>query len=413
MALSSYVEGWAEQPLGKQARILLVHEDLRELTYYHAILQELGCKVRACSSFAEGVRCLGPAKSQEGDIGRAIRDSLPNWPRTITLDRLLAELAMTQSEVDNESVAVKNDPPKILYSSTPAVLILIDGQPVLRAVPGTSFQYVINTPATLIYDTSASRYYLDGNGVWVTAATLEGPWTVAANPPSGLDQAKAQIDEGEEKDPHDHSKDPGPPPMGGALPAVFVSTTPAELLVTQGAPQLSPIPKTKLLYVTNTENNIFLNVPTQIYYVLLSGRWYQSKSLTGPWTWVSASQIPSDFAQIPPDSPKGAVLASVPGTEQAREAVIANQNPANRRGAAKRSQTRCPLRRSAAVSAHRGHISGIRGEHLDRRDSCRCALLRLPQRCLVRGRIANRSLDDRRLDSSRDLSDPAQLSAVP
>jgi hypothetical protein len=282
------------------------------------------------------------AKSQEGDIERAIRDGLRNWPRTITLDRLLAELEMTRSEVDNESVVVKNDPPKILYSSTPAVLILIDGQPVLRAVPGTLFEHVINTPATLIYDTAGSRYYLDGNGVWVTAATLDGPWTVATNPPSGLDQAKAQIDEGEEKDPHDHSKDPGPAPMGGALPAVFVGTTPAELLVTQGVPQLSPIPKTKLLYVINTENNIFLNVSTQDYYMLLSGRWYQSKSLSGPWTWAAASQIPSDFALIPPDSPKGAVLASVPGTEQAQEAVIADQIPQT--AAARRSEAKLEVR---------------------------------------------------------------------
>ena len=143
----------------------------------------------------------------------------------------------------------------------------------------------------------------------------------------GLDDAKAQIDQSEEKDPHDHSKDAGPPPLNGSVPAVFVSTTPAELLVTQGAPQLSPIPKTKLLYVTNTEDNIFLDVSTQDYYVLLSGRWYQSKSLTGPWAWVPGSQLPPDFAKISPDSPKGAVLASVPGTEQAREAVIANQIP--------------------------------------------------------------------------------------
>lgn len=59
MASLSHVEGWAGQPLGKQASILLVNEDLRELAYYHAILQKLGCKVRACSSFTEGVRRLG------------------------------------------------------------------------------------------------------------------------------------------------------------------------------------------------------------------------------------------------------------------------------------------------------------------------------------------------------------------
>ena len=267
------------------------------------------------------------AKSEESELERAIRDTLPQWPRTVALDRLLADLAMTQAEGETESVTVKNDPPKIFYSTTPAVLIVVDGQPVLRSVQGTPFQHVINTPAALFYDTSASRYYLDGGGVWMTASTLDGPWTAATNPPAGLDQAKAEVEQTEEKDPHDHSRDAGPPPVSGSLPAIFVSTTPAELLVTRGAPQFSPISKTKLLYVANTENNIFLDVPTQNYYVLLSGRWYQSKSLSGPWTWVSGSQIPRDFAKIPPDSPKANVLASVPGTEQAREAVVANQIP--------------------------------------------------------------------------------------
>jgi len=267
------------------------------------------------------------AKSQEPELERAIRDGLPIWPRTVTLDRLLADMAMTQAEGESESVAVKNDPPKVLYSPAPAVLILIDGQPVLRSVPGTPFQRVVNTPATLLYDTAGSRYYLDGNGVWMTASTLDGPWTAAANAPPGLDEAKTQVEQTEQKDPHDHAKDAGPPPMTGTPPAVFVSATPAELLVTRGAAQLSPISKTKLLYVTNTENNIFLDVSTQDYYVLLSGRWYRGKSLQGSWDWVSASQLPRDFAKIPPNSPKGGVLASVPGTEPAREAVIANQIP--------------------------------------------------------------------------------------
>jgi len=59
MASSSHVEGLVGQPFGKRARILLVNEDLRELAYYRAILQKLGCKVRASSSFAEGARRLG------------------------------------------------------------------------------------------------------------------------------------------------------------------------------------------------------------------------------------------------------------------------------------------------------------------------------------------------------------------
>jgi DNA-binding NtrC family response regulator len=44
---------------GELARILLVNKNPRDLTYYREILQKLGCQVRASSSFAEGVQCLG------------------------------------------------------------------------------------------------------------------------------------------------------------------------------------------------------------------------------------------------------------------------------------------------------------------------------------------------------------------
>jgi len=44
---------------GDWARILLVNKDPQDLAYYREILQKLGCQVRASSSFAEGVQCLG------------------------------------------------------------------------------------------------------------------------------------------------------------------------------------------------------------------------------------------------------------------------------------------------------------------------------------------------------------------
>ena len=63
------------------------------------------------------------------------------------------------------------------------------------------------------------------------------------------------------------------------------------------------------------------------YYILISGRWFRSASLQGPWTFVSGSELPPDFAKIPLDNPKSTVLASVPGTPQAKEALIANSIP--------------------------------------------------------------------------------------
>jgi hypothetical protein len=265
--------------------------------------------------------------SRQSGLLRVIRESLPQWPTALSLDRLLADLAITDAQMETDSVALKNTPPKIIYSTTPSVLIRIDGEPVYRSVQGTPYTHVINTPALLLFDSSAGRFYLDGGNLWMTATSLNGPWRQDPNPPPGLDQVKAQLLKTEEKDPHNHSHQNNAPPPKGPPPTVYVSTQPAELLQTRGEPQFAPIEKTSLSYVTNTNASIFMDVKTQRYYTLLSGRWFESGSLNGPWAWIAGDKLPGDFKHIPPDSPKAAVLASIPGTEQAREAVIADQIP--------------------------------------------------------------------------------------
>ena len=70
-----------------------------------------------------------------------------------------------------------------------------------------------------------------------------------------------------------------------------------------------------------------MDTRTQQFYTLLAGRWFRAKSLEGSWEWVPGEKLPRDFSRIAPESAKGHVLASIPGTEQAREAVIADQIP--------------------------------------------------------------------------------------
>jgi len=127
-----------------------------------------------------------------------------------------------------------------------------------------------------------------------------------------------------------------------APPVVYVSTTPAELVVTRGEPEYAPIAETNLLYLTNTDSDIFMDPKSQQYYVLLAGRWFKALSTNGPWTWVQGDQLPRDFSRIAADSPKGHVLASIPGTEQAREAVIENQIPQT--ATVKRSEAKLDVR---------------------------------------------------------------------
>jgi len=278
------------------------------------------------------------APSRQAYLADLIRKSLPDWPQMISLDRLLADIAITRAVSNGDNIQLKNEPPRIIVVTEPSVLILIDGEPVFRTVEGTSYRRVINTPALLLFEPLSNRFYLDGDRWWMTAASLNGPWSIATAPPADLARVKAELLEGEQQDPHAHIAD-----LAQAPPTkVLVSTSPAELLVLQGQAQYLPIPTTELVYVTNTDRDIFMDVRSQMFYVLLSGRWFQAKSLQGPWSFVPGAKLPRDFSMIPPDSPKGYVLASIPGTEQAREAVIANQIPQT--AAVRRSEPKLNVR---------------------------------------------------------------------
>src|SRR6202000_876947 len=103
--------------------------------------------------------------------------------------------------------------------------------------------------------------------------------------------------------------------------------SPAELIQSDGQPNFTSISGTDLSYVSNSPNDIFKDQSDGKYYVLISGRWYSSSSLTGGWHYVASNALPANFARIPEGSPKDNVLASVAGTEAAREAVMDAQIP--------------------------------------------------------------------------------------
>jgi hypothetical protein len=120
-----------------------------------------------------------------------------------------------------------------------------------------------------------------------------------------------------------------PPPTNTTsfVPTVYYSSQPAVVMLFDGQPVYSQIPGTQLVYASNTRSYLFVYSPTQQYYYLTAGRWFTSSSLQGPWTFATAN-LPADFAQIPPSSPAAQVLASVPGTEEAKDAVMIAQVPA-------------------------------------------------------------------------------------
>ncbi|HMK66460.1 MAG TPA: hypothetical protein VK564_11730, partial [Thermodesulfobacteriota bacterium] len=214
------------------------------------------------------------------------------------------------------AVPLKNNPPVIFISYQPAILLDVDGPPLRAQVPNSRLEYVVNTRWPLFFDRQSSLFYLLAGDQWLKAASLDGPWTAAKRLPGDMATLSGQP---EWKDLKKFIPPPAKP--NNIIPAVFYSTSPAEVILFNGRPEYAQIPGTGLRYATNTTNYLFIHTPTGQYYYLTSGRWFRANSLGGPWTFATPN-LPADFARIPPASPAAQVLASVPGTEEAKDALL-------------------------------------------------------------------------------------------
>jgi len=238
----------------------------------------------------------------------------PQSGMVISLDRMLAGF---RSKHKAPAAPLNTDPPPIYVSRSPAILLFVDGEPIRVPVPGTKIEYVVNTTWDLFHEGS-SYYLLDGK-LWLTAHELSGPWMATTNLP--LDMAKIPSSNNWQD-----VKKALPAKAAGPAPKVIFTKKPAELLVFIGSPTFAKIPSTQLSYATNTTSNVFQYNVDHGYYILASGRWFRAASIDGPWVYAG-DNLPDDFKQIPPASPAASVLSSVPGTQQAHDAVLLAQIP--------------------------------------------------------------------------------------
>jgi hypothetical protein len=271
-------------------------------------------------------------ETKEAEYQAFLQATLPGKSKVVALDRLEAALVVSDSEqAEIKGLPVNNDPPTVIFTTKPSLLVLIDGPPRYRDVGGTDLKLMLNTRATIILDTEKNEYYLNVMDGWLQAPDLiAGPWTYASKIPDDMKEITKGIQERQQ----DKAPEGTPPPSlkqakkEGKVPAIYVSVSPSELLVTEGPPQFELIPDTELECVKNTTANIFRDTRNLDFYILLAGRWFRSKSLeSGPWEFVDGKHLPEKFAAIPESSPKAGVLVSVPGTGPAKEALIANSIP--------------------------------------------------------------------------------------
>ncbi|HEX7908111.1 MAG TPA: carbohydrate-binding family V/XII [Paraburkholderia sp.] len=243
---------------------------------------------------------------------------LPQAGLTTSLDELQTSYAASKQLAATQGMAVKNEAPRIVFATSPTVLVLVDGAPAWRPVSGTTYQRALNSRALLLQD-ERGTLYLHAAGYWYSAASVSSQWNVQTAPPQALLAAAQRAEASAKAD----SLLPANGQRPAQAPHVLIATEPTELIVTDGQMKLAPVEGVSLLTASNADHAVFVDPATNQYYVLVSGRWFRSASEAGPWQYVAGRELPADFARISPHDPKANVLVSVPGTPQAKEAAIA------------------------------------------------------------------------------------------
>jgi hypothetical protein len=257
--------------------------------------------------------------SELAELRREIEAAVPRWKLAYSLDAVLAELKLLE-ERKALAQGLKADVPQIFFRSRPAVLLSMQGEPIWRPLAGKPYQRLENSAFFVLQESATESCYLHIPPFWWKARGPLDSWQAIEEVP----RAVAEL----------WTSEPKPqllPAEAGQVdpqrPEVIPASQPAELVWTDGLPQFSPITGTNLLYVKNTESDVFLDIETQFSYVLLSGRWYRTASGKVDWEFVPSEQLPADFRRIPLGSEKQHVLACVAGTAQARAAVLDAEIP--------------------------------------------------------------------------------------
>lgn len=209
------------------------------------------------------------------------------------------------------------NPPRIVVSTRPMRLMLIDGPPAKVSISGTALEFVVNTDRDVFHDSQGGGWFILDDGFWLTSNFLSsGEWrrTVEVPPDFLTLQVSSEWPRvGAAMPPRQNQKPPVP---------FTISYEPTELVLIDGEMRFEAIGQ-GLEHVANTQSDLFRY--DGFYYLLASGRWFHTRSLDRKW--FATKSLPTVFAEIPTNHARAHVLASVPGTVAAQKAVEEASKP--------------------------------------------------------------------------------------
>ena len=193
--------------------------------------------------------------------------------------------------------------PKVVYSNTPAEMVVFDGQPKLEAVAGTRLRWASNTTSDVFFHEGDRKWYVLLSGRWFSAQSLVGPW-IFATPDLPADfqnipddapyyQVRASVP---------GTSESTEARLKASIPQMARVATDGSVTVDvaySGEPKFQPIGGTSLSYAVNSNEQVIKVGET--YFVLKDGVWFEGTSPNGPWT--VAKTVPDEIYRIPPSSP--------------------------------------------------------------------------------------------------------------
>jgi len=256
-------------------------------------------------------------KTKAKHIESLIKKQIKDKKIDISYSRLLASLNEIKKR-DKNLNKVKVSPPVIWVENRESILVKIDGEArwikvddKLNRVDNTKFKIYEYTPTKM-------HYVLIDEHTWYQSKALDGKWKIASDMPDEitakapkLDALLAQTSEESDED----------------AKQVIVTTQPSVLITYTKEPDFVPIDDTGLLYMSNTQSDLFMEISSQTYFLVINGRWYKSKELDKDWDYVASDKLPDDFKNIPVVSEKAEVRYFVAGTQEAKDAVLDAQVP--------------------------------------------------------------------------------------
>ena len=223
---------WSGDGMDGRAAVTVLRKGEKEPTYGVVFFRARSTASAAMVSL-EGLEIGKGSFPWERDGGAALlalfRGAMPKGA-SLPLASVTAspELALSRRELPSPP---KKAEPRVIPAGGPTVLVLVDGDYVIRPVPDQPKALrVVNTPALLLQDPASSRFYLPMGSRWLVAAAPNGRWTVARRVPPGFEavREKAASETGIETYAH-----PGAAIddllRSGKAPRVVVSTVPAVL----------------------------------------------------------------------------------------------------------------------------------------------------------------------------------------